>query len=165
MSSLSALLIDNLSETHEYHQNNETGLLLTNFFFAHLESSLSDRMMLQTNSVRNLQYDSDLRIAQPPMPIEPVVYQSNQSIVSSYGATQNVSTVESTTASSSTLASYLPKGGITLLNEIPSCHIHQVFELNDCKCCAILYLKQNSFVKIFFMHFKRFVLLRRIVLL
>lgn len=50
----------------------------------------------------------------------------NQSISA---GSQNISTVES--ASQSTLSSYLPKAGITNLTDVPSCHIHQVFELNE----------------------------------
>lgn len=61
-----------------------------------------------------------------------LVYASNQSIISSYGATQNISTVD-ISSSNSTLSSYLPKGGLHLLNNIPSIHIHQIYELSDCK--------------------------------
>lgn len=39
---------------------------------------------MENNPIRNLQYESDLRIIQSNS-VEPVVYQSNQSIVSSYG--------------------------------------------------------------------------------
>ncbi|CAO1336105.1 unnamed protein product [Diamesa serratosioi] len=85
--------------------------------------------MLEENSVRNLQYDNDLRISRPTT-IEPIVYASNQSIISSYGATQNISTVD-VTGSNSTLSSYLPMGGLQLLNNIPSIHIHQIYELSD----------------------------------
>lgn len=44
---------------------------------------------------------------------------------------QSVSTIE-LASSQSTLSSYLPKSGISMLNDVPSCHIHQAFELNDC---------------------------------
>ncbi|KAG5668736.1 hypothetical protein PVAND_016663 [Polypedilum vanderplanki] len=84
---------------------------------------------LQNNSVRSLQSETNLRVIQPSQ-VEPIVYRSNQSIISSQTTTPNVSTIE-LASSQSTLASYLPKSGISALNDVPSCHIHQVFEINE----------------------------------
>ncbi|KAL7015733.1 hypothetical protein ACKWTF_016635 [Chironomus riparius] len=84
---------------------------------------------LQSNSLGNLPTRGNLRVAQPTV-VEPVVYRSNQSIITSYGTTPSVSTIE-IASSQSTLSSYLHKSGISSLNDIPSCHIHQVFEIND----------------------------------
>lgn len=79
------------------------------------------------NSVRNFQNNQNLRIVQPTT-VEPVVYRSNQSIIT--GGSTNISTIE-LSSSQSTLSSYLHKSGISSLNDIPSCHIHQVFEINE----------------------------------
>lgn len=86
---------------------------------------------MENNPVRNLQLDHSLRVVQPQQ-VEPVVYRSNQSIITGYGSTQ-VSTIENISSSQSTLTSYLPRSGISSLNDIPSCHIHQVYEINECK--------------------------------
>lgn len=91
---------------------------------------------LQSNSLGNLQTRGNLRVAQPTV-VEPVIYRSNQSIITSYGTTPSVSTIE-LASSQSTLSSYLHKSGISSLNDIPSCHIHQVFEINDSKCDCLL---------------------------
>jgi hypothetical protein len=94
-----------------------------------LNQSLN-KLSMEINPVRNLQHDQSLRVIQPSQ-VEPVVYRSNQSIVASYGSTQIPTIDQQITSSQSTLASYLPRSGISALNEIPSCHIHQVFEIND----------------------------------
>lgn len=59
----------------------------------------------------------------------------------SLSATQSISTIE-LTSSQSTLSSYLPKSGINCLTEIPSIHIHQVLELNNCKKLFIIQIKR-----------------------
>lgn len=87
---------------------------------------------LENNSVRNLNTAHTLRVAQPTT-VEPVIYRSNQSIITGYSGSTNVSTID-VSSSQSTLASYLHKSGISSLNDIPSCHIHQVFEINECEC-------------------------------
>lgn len=84
---------------------------------------------MENNPVRNLQLDHSLRVIQPQQ-VEPVVYRSNQSIISGYGSTQ-LSTIDSVASSQSTLSSFLPRSGISSLNDLPSCHIHQVYEIND----------------------------------
>lgn len=94
-----------------------------------VQSHLGSKM--ENNPVRNLQLDHSLRVIQPQQ-VEPVVYRSNQSIISGYGSTQ-VATIENTSSSQSTLSSYLPRSGISALNDLPSVHIHQVYEINECK--------------------------------
>lgn len=92
-----------------------------------IQSRLGVKM--ENNPVRNLQLDHNLRVIQPQQ-VEPVVYRSNQSIITGYGSSQ-LATIESVSSSQSTLASYLPRSGISSLNDVPSCHIHQVYEIND----------------------------------
>lgn len=53
-------------------------------------------------------------------------------VTRTFSAAQSVSTIE-LAASQSTLSSYLPQSGISMLNDVPSCHIHQIYELNDCE--------------------------------
>lgn len=94
-----------------------------------LNNTLS-HIKMDNNQVRNLQIDQNLRVIQPAQ-VEPVVYRSNQSIISSYGSSQISTIDQQISTSQSTLSSYLHRSGISSLNDIASCHIHQVFEINE----------------------------------
>ncbi|CRL04975.1 CLUMA_CG017996, isoform A [Clunio marinus] len=85
---------------------------------------------MQNDPLHSFHRDNQLRVAQPNS-IEPIVYQSNQSIVSNFTASQSISTVDQLSSSQSTLSSYLPRSGLNSLNDVPSCHIHQIYELNE----------------------------------
>ncbi|XP_055919340.1 phospholipid scramblase 1 [Eupeodes corollae] len=90
--------------------------------------------MLQDNSVRNLQYDREIRVAQQPR-FDPTVFEGPTSITSVPREPQGnlriplpVSTIENQPTNGS--RTYIPLSGYDILADLPSVHIEQTFELN-----------------------------------
>ncbi|XP_037822374.1 phospholipid scramblase 3 [Lucilia sericata] len=87
--------------------------------------------MLQNDAVRNLQYDSEIRVAQQTRS-EPRVLDGPVSITTQPRGSSRiplpVSTVEQNARIGST---YVPLTGYSFLVDLPSVHIEQTFELND----------------------------------
>ncbi|KAH8371874.1 hypothetical protein KR093_009208, partial [Drosophila rubida] len=94
--------------------------------------------MLQNDAVRTLQYDSEIRVAQTTSPTEPRVYDSQISITSqprpTTSETPRIPLPISTVAGSRT---FIPLAGYDCLADLPSVHIEQTFELNDCKFLSL----------------------------
>ncbi|XP_075169378.1 phospholipid scramblase 3 [Haematobia irritans] len=88
--------------------------------------------MLENDAVRNLQFDSEIRVAQQNRS-EPRVFDGPQSITSQPRVSQRIalpiSTVEQNARGVQT--TYIPLSGYDFLKDIPSIYIEQTFELND----------------------------------
>ncbi|XP_005177059.1 phospholipid scramblase 3 [Musca domestica] len=88
--------------------------------------------MLQEDAVRNLQYDSEIRVAQQNHS-EPRVFDGPVSITSQPRVSDRIplpiSTVEQNARG--VQSTYIPLSGYDFLKDIPSVYIEQTFELNE----------------------------------
>lgn len=91
--------------------------------------------MLQNNSVQNLHYDSEIRVAQQPR-FDPTVFEGPTNLTSVPREPQGtvriplpVSTIENQPITGS--RTYIPLSGYDILADLPSVHIEQTFELNE----------------------------------
>ncbi|KRF97591.1 uncharacterized protein Dwil_GK20657, isoform B [Drosophila willistoni] len=89
--------------------------------------------MLQNDAVRTLQYDSEIRVAQQSSNTEPRVYDSHVSITSQPRPAPEVPRIPLPISTVTGSRTFIPLAGYDCLADLPSVHIEQTFELNDCR--------------------------------
>ncbi|XP_030368834.1 phospholipid scramblase 3 [Scaptodrosophila lebanonensis] len=87
--------------------------------------------MLQNDAVRNLQYDSEIRVAQQSDPVEPRVFNGPISITSQPRPTREAPRIPLPISTVGGTRTLIPLSGYDCLADLPSVHIEQTFELNE----------------------------------